>query len=189
MSEQITIPSGPFTGETGELVFRYSDGSADVRFPESGITEIPREHMPPAFDAYAWPGGYPIAYYADGSIICAECAAKDYADDGTTTEGFALSEAHHDEVCDGCGTVIMYQNWCDFCQDSVDVDEDHPHVCRPLKWQVWTQYRNNPGEFPEYPSLKRCATREQARSYARSYRRIGYAIVRVSPIVPPILPE
>lgn len=29
------------------------------------------------FDPFAWPGGYPIAYYmADGEMMCAECLNK-----------------------------------------------------------------------------------------------------------------
>jgi hypothetical protein len=88
-------------------------------------------------------------------------------------------------VCDGCNAVIAYQNWCHFCQASVDVDEDHPHVCRPLKWSFVASYTKT----APWPLTERYATREQARENQRRYKRMGYWVSAVAPIVPPILPE
>ena len=213
-AEQITPVSGPFKGQTGELVFRYSDGSAEIQINGVGTAVmVERDDMPPTFDAYAWPGGYPIAYYpldeygsTTGGVLCPTCAAKEYADwlddraatlAGDFPEDAPDMSEHpkcHAEIeqgvhstiwCDGCSQPFIFQDWCDFCRESVDADEDHPHVCKPLKWQVSYSYDRRE---PRYPSVKRFATREAARDFARTYRRLNYT-TRVSPIVPPILPE
>jgi hypothetical protein len=55
--------------------------------------------------AYAWPGGYPIAYFADsGETFCPECANQDEAEPEITAwdihcEGQPLQ-------CDGCSKEI-----------------------------------------------------------------------------------
>ena len=152
-------------------------------------------------DAYAWPGGYAIVYYpvdengsTTGDVLCAKCANAELNDPegrqpaecaGYIAECSGNHDYERDITCDNCYTTIVYQTYCDFCQDSVDVDEDHPHVCKPLKWALQYRYQNT--GLP--PSVSRYATREQARSMARHYRNRGYQMVNVHPIVPPIMPE
>jgi hypothetical protein len=173
--------------------------NADVEI-DGVVHDIPREHMPPAFDWYAWPGGYPLAYYPlsdrgdlDGSVLCPGCAKTEYDawepdewNPAPPTFHAEIEEEVHDNIwCDGCRTVFIYQTWCDFCQESVDCDEAHPtHTCKPLKWSLETAYT---GYVTEH--TRRYATREAARSMARYYRNRGYHLVRVTPIVPPIMPE
>jgi hypothetical protein len=61
----------------------------------------------PDFPAYAWPGGYPIAYLDEraGDSLCAKCAANESEADGTEFaagvhwEGAPL-------VCAGCNVEI-----------------------------------------------------------------------------------
>jgi hypothetical protein len=197
----IRIAAGPHAGKTGTLVrgYRYSDGSADVEI-DGVVHDIPREDMPPAFDWYAWPGGYPIAYYPlsdrgdlDGSVLCPGCAKTEYdawePDDRNPTpprfHAEIEEEVHSTIWCDGCSQPFIYQTWCDFCQESVDVDEENPHACKPLKWSFTAAYRR---EQP-YPRAERYATRADARENQRRYKRMGYWTSAVAPIVPSILPE
>lgn len=164
-----------------------------VRFPNGAYV-----YTRGPLDAYAWPGGYPIAYYpvdehgcTVGDVICAGCANAeadagfDYANDA----GFIaqiIEEAHNTEYCDNCSDVIAYQNWCDFCQDSVDCDESNPiHTCKPRKWLVTTHY-------DRHPSTKPFHTRQEARDYRNSFRYARHTRdlkMTISPIVPPIMPD
>lgn len=65
--------------------------------------------------AYAWPGGYAIAYLVDdGEFLCAPCANKDGHiggdADGFRLEGYQTGDWHDTEegpwTCAQCGTVI-----------------------------------------------------------------------------------
>lgn len=65
--------------------------------------------------AFAWPGGYAIAYVVDdGALLCATCANRDGHEggiaDGWRLEG-TLTADWHDEgegdwICSHCGAVI-----------------------------------------------------------------------------------
>ena len=66
------------------------------------------------FDAYAWPGGYPILYYDDeGNELCAECAASlDYSTvvrDYDVMDGDPVIDYGRDGAirCDNCNNVIV----------------------------------------------------------------------------------
>lgn len=73
--------------------------------------------------AYAWPGGYPVAYYvADGGELCAACAnggngsratekldPEDPSNDQWRVIAYGVIEAPEEEVrCDHCATIIAF---------------------------------------------------------------------------------
>lgn len=67
------------------------------------------------YDAYAWPGGYPIFYlFADGGICCPDCAnGKNGSDASADTDDpqwkLVASDIHYEGeplVCDHCGAQI-----------------------------------------------------------------------------------
>lgn len=67
-------------------------------------TELPRTDDG-QLSAYAWPGGYPLAYYAeDAGPYCPECANQEDAEPPIVAAevNWEDSEMH----CDGCGKRI-----------------------------------------------------------------------------------
>lgn len=55
--------------------------------------------------AYAWPGGYPIRYYAEeGDQYCPKCASQDDADPAIVAAEVAWEGP--DDFCDGCGAIL-----------------------------------------------------------------------------------
>jgi hypothetical protein len=67
------------------------------------------------FDAYAWPGGYPIVYLCDGETLCPACANGENGslahEDADEHSGWKLVAAYiHWEgepvICDHCGTEV-----------------------------------------------------------------------------------
>lgn len=67
------------------------------------------------FDAYAWPGGYPILYlFADGEVCCAGCASGENgseASESASDPGWRLvgADIHWEgepERCAHCGAQI-----------------------------------------------------------------------------------
>ncbi len=66
------------------------------------------------FDAYAWPGGYPIIYVcATGDILCATCATKAMQKEtcrearmGYLPEAYDVFYEGPDEICADCNQAI-----------------------------------------------------------------------------------
>jgi hypothetical protein len=62
-----------------------------------------------AFYAYAWPGGYEVAYLDDeGNMLCADCAHDEYVNDGTNFHPINLADSDNEmgEMCEGCNQWI-----------------------------------------------------------------------------------
>jgi hypothetical protein len=140
------------------------NGTGRLRGTREGFPAIIRPgHLgaDESLPAYAWPGGYPLAYYpctysppfdkilndgtpyhADehaetvGDVLCPDCAAADlHADDPDDDMCFIalIVEEVSDSnlTCDQCSAVIAYQNYCHDCGESVDCDEEHPYHLCP----------------------------------------------------------
>jgi hypothetical protein len=82
------------------------------------------------FPAYAWPGGYTIAYYPPdaGIVLCAKCAAADYRDDPEQAGSYWSEIAEESEhstglYCDGCNEAIIAPHCVDCADDLDDVQE------------------------------------------------------------------
>lgn len=68
--------------------------------------------------AYAWPGGYPMAYYPmgdyglTGDVLCADCARRELQDDKTARlipecqDSYEGNDSYDHLTCDQCYTVI-----------------------------------------------------------------------------------
>lgn len=55
-------------------------------------------------EAYAWPGGYPLAYLTrDGLCVCPKCANRDCDDEVTGMDVHWEGEAI---MCDDCGASV-----------------------------------------------------------------------------------
>jgi hypothetical protein len=85
------------------------------------------------FPAYAWPGGYTIAYYPmnahgdlTGEVICAECARAEYRKDPEQQHHAAIVEDSEHSTglyCDGCNQPIIAAHCVDCSDDLKDVKE------------------------------------------------------------------
>jgi hypothetical protein len=78
------------------------------------------------FPAYAWPGGYTIAYYPPdtGIVLCADCARENYRDDPEQAGSYHAEIAEDSEhstglYCDGCNEAIIAAHCVD-CSDDLD---------------------------------------------------------------------
>ena len=84
------------------------------------------------FSPYAWPGGYPVAYYPYqhpgdapsgylvGDVLCADCAKAEWAADPNARfyPQFEEEALERDIMCDNCHTIIVPQQ-CRLCFDSI----------------------------------------------------------------------
>lgn len=91
---------------------------------ENGLSFGPKK---PELSAYAWPGGYDIAYHdADNCVLCAECATKqivtqleeiaecfaddrEYSDSGDSFRIVACESTDYweeNELCEGCNKSL-----------------------------------------------------------------------------------
>lgn len=68
------------------------------------------------FPAYAWPGGYPLAYVGDGYLLCADCVRKAF-DDPTEPDHDALhnGEIQASQLGDNRGTGT----YCEHCDAAI----------------------------------------------------------------------
>lgn len=74
--------------------------------------------MPEVLPAYAWAGGYPMAYYPmddhdlTGDVLCADCARRELYDDKTARlipqceDSYEGNDSYDHLTCDQCSTVI-----------------------------------------------------------------------------------
>jgi hypothetical protein len=68
------------------------------------MTELPR-NTDGTLASYVWPGGYPVAYYAeDGTTFCPDCANQTDAEPPITAVDANWEDANL--YCDGCGQRI-----------------------------------------------------------------------------------
>lgn len=75
---------------------------------------IARDEETGKFEAYAWPGGYPLIHLcADGGILCTECANNNAEvhtnEDGPADWRIVASQVHWEgeaETCDHCSAKI-----------------------------------------------------------------------------------
>ena len=82
--------------------------------PNNDQTPAPTYADTVTFDAYAWPGGYPILYHDnEGNELCSDCAASlDHSTvvcDYDVMDGDPIIDYGRDGAirCDNCGTVIV----------------------------------------------------------------------------------
>jgi len=89
-----------------------------------GMAQVASYLFPP----YAWPGGYPVAYYPEnedgdivGDVVCADCRQQEWVEDQTTTAHAEIEEEAYERAltCDGCACEIVPQQ-CRLCHDPID---------------------------------------------------------------------
>jgi hypothetical protein len=198
----------------------FCDGTGRRRGTREGFPAIIRPgHLgaDESLPAYAWPGGYPLAYMpgtviqfgvspsdddlinTNAVILCAECATQslhnpdEWTDEEAMTSVLEDGDLEQDTVCDGCNAVIAYQTYCHECRESVDCDESNPvHLCPATEpYTVWY--------LPTVPSDEWKAFRydpegpEKAKEIAHSLRVQGLAaFTHVQPSrldFPPVIEE
>lgn len=109
--------------QRGHDIVRGSDGAYYVLRDGSTLASVERrtigndsfdEAMNDLFAPYAWPGGYAIAWYNDGDILCPQCARQEYEADEDTRAAFRAGEWH----CDITNSDDTYRGvQCDNCHD------------------------------------------------------------------------
>lgn len=57
------------------------------------------------YDAYAWPGGYPLYYLTQFMVMCPDCASKDFDQDDPIIE-YQVNWEDPSLYCDVCGERI-----------------------------------------------------------------------------------
>jgi hypothetical protein len=209
------INTGTYT-ETDTPVHCYTcDGTGRLRATREGFPPIIRPgHLgaDESLPAYAWPGGYPLAYlpgtvFGDDLIdtgcviLCADCATQSLHNPDEWTDEEAMASVLEDgdleqnTVCDGCNAVIAYQNWCHDCGESVDCDDDHPfHLCPATEPYTVRFLTHCPGsDWITWEGAYPVEGPDHARSIAAALRNTGNAaFVHVQPSrldFPPVISE
>jgi hypothetical protein len=208
------INTGTYT-ETDTPVHCYTcDGTGRLRATREGFPPIIRPgHLgaDESLPAYAWPGGYPLAYYPCtyraaehaemiGDVLCPDCATAElHADE--PDESLCFISQIEEEVsesnltCDNCNAVIAYQTYCHDCRESVDCDDDHPfHLCPATEPYTVRFLTHCPGsDWITWEGAYPVEGPDHARSIATALRNTGNAaFVHVQPSrldFPPVISE
>jgi hypothetical protein len=192
------------------------NGTGRLRGTREGFPAIIRPgHLgaDESLPAYAWPGGYPLAYYPvderrggtdlSGDVLCPECATAELhaaatsdldwerTDTGMHAECCGNSDWESNLACDNCYRVIQYQTYCHECQESVDCDEDNPyHLCPKTEPYTVRYLTHCPGsDWKTYP--KTAEGPDDARRIAKNFLPEA-AFVHVQPSrldFPPVIEE
>jgi len=104
------------------------------------LAEECRKGEVPKFYAFAFPGGYPVAYYTkEGNVLCANCATgeatRELDEDPVIGSEMVESDIGSSAtICDGCGHVLDF-GWDEGADDPAE-GECQCHACRQYRAKV-----------------------------------------------------